>query len=328
MFKREGREWANRREFPTTTTAGATAADPVTAGYFPHTYWVFFPGFGIDFCPDVERALRPVTRESGQSFCVAPSPVALDAHEIAAAVRARVTAGRAQWADPQAPITLYLYGISMGGMIAYDVARVLDGSDGIAVKAVVFDSSPAGPESVRGVAQVAVRGGAAVQRSPDLPWGIPNPLMGGPLSRFPGHLAEARGADAQARRAPTLDAARFAWYKANRVVSASAVNQLDYIAGFASAGDAALRGPFYAYLGAADPEADRTVDVTAAAAAYRRRIDPSPLDVRAIRGGTHASANTATAAYTEALRGVVHDAHLLTRRDVDWLRENVLEWSG
>lgn len=221
-------EGANRASFPSRTATGLVHSDRVSSA-LPHTFWVFFPGFGIDFCPDAERALAQVTRETGRSFCVAPSPAVLDPAEIARAVRARVDRDR----TPSEAVVLYLYGISMGGMIAYDVARHLDGRDGVTVRALVFDSSPAGPESVSGAKKYVVRAGAEINRLPDLPGDIPNPLKGGPINRFLVHAGEAVTSNLGRGEWPlSVVDAQFAWYKATRVTSGGVTNQLDYIEGF------------------------------------------------------------------------------------------------
>ena len=310
-------EAANRAAFPSTTTTGVS---PQVRGVVPPegAFWVFFPGFGIDFCPDVERAFAPVTAATGASFCVAPSPARLDPAEIAATVRARVTAGRGRGpGGTTPPVTLYLYGISMGGMIAYDVARLLDGRDEITVRALVFDSSPAGPDSVAGAKKTLVRLGAAIERLPDLPGNIPNPLKGGPLNRFAAHVAEAAAADVQQRRPP--DWARdieFAWYKATRVTSDGVAAQLAYIEGFYPRRDpAALPYAEFAYLRADDPDADTTVDVQRAVASYAGLVAPRRLATYPIRGGFHASADTTVASYREALAAFSRDVALPSRQD-------------
>ncbi len=310
-------EGVNRAAFPTTTTTGVVHSDRVSA-LLPHTYWVFFPGFGIDFCPDVERALVPLTTNYGRSFCVAPSPAGLDPAEIARAVRARVDADRGQ----QEPVTLYLYGISMGGMIAYDVARQLDGHGGITVRALVFDSSPAGPESVSGAKKYAVKAGAQINRLPDLPGGIPNPLKGGPLSRFVVHTGESLVANVRAGRWPLSEQdVTFAWYKATRVTSDGVANQLHYIETFYPNADPnALPYASFAYLRASDPGADTTVDVMRATATYAALVAPRKLASYAIVGGSHASADTTAASYARALGAFVREAGLPTADDVERLR--------
>lgn len=312
-----GLEAVNRAAFPSRTTTGVVHSDRVSA-LLPHTYWVFFPGFGIDFCPDVERALVPVTRDYGRSFCVAPSPAGLDPAEIARTVRARVAADR----GGDDPVTLYLYGISMGGMLAYDVARQLDGHDAITVRALVFDSSPAGPESVSGAKKYVVRAGAAINRMPDLPGDVPNPLKGGPLSRFVVHATEAVAANVGRGDWPLSEPdVRFAWYKATRVTSGGVTNQMQYIEGFYPPPDPnALPYAAFAYLRAQDPSADTTVDVLRAIRTYVDLVAPRPLAVYPIVGGSHASADTTVASYAAALRTFVRDAGLPTADDVERLR--------
>ncbi|QQS02333.1 MAG: hypothetical protein IPK37_08500 [Austwickia sp.] len=312
-----GLEAANRAAFPSRTTTGVVHSERVST-LLPHAYWVFFPGFGIDFCPDVERALVPVTRDYGRSFCVAPSPAGLDPAEIARTVRARVAEDR----TGAEPVTLYLYGISMGGMLAYDVARQLDGHDGITVRALIFDSSPAGPESVSGAKKYVVRAGAAINRLPDLPGDIPNPLKGGPLNRFAGHAGEAVAANLGRGDWPLSGQdLRFAWYKATRVTSGGVTNQLQYIEGFYPAKDpAALPYAAFAYLRAQDPGADTTVDVLRAITTYVDLVAPRELAVYPIVGGTHASADTTVASYAAALRTFVRSAGLPTADDMERLR--------
>lgn len=315
-----GLEAVNRAAFPSTTTTGVMHTDRVSS-LLPHAYWVFFPGFGIDFCADVERAMAPVTRDTGRSFCVAPSPARLDPAEIAGAVRTRVDADRPGRAAA-APVTLYFYGISMGGMIAYDVARQLDGHDGITVRAIVFDSSPAGPESVSGAKKYAVAAGAAINRLPDLPGNIPNPLKGGPLNRFIGHVGEAMAANVSNRNLPISGSdLKFAWYKATRVTSDGVTNQMQYIEGFYPPRDpAALPYASFAYLRAQDAGADTTVDVQRATQTYATLVAPRPLAVYPISGGFHASADTTVASYAAAMRGFVSAAGLATADDVEHLR--------
>lgn len=320
-----GLEAANRAVFPSTTATGVVSSERVSTR-LPHSYWVFFPGFGIDFCTDVERALVPVTRDYGRSFCVAPSPAGLDPAEIARAVRDRVSESRTDAGrHPRArrePVVLYLYGISMGGMIAYDVARHLDGHDGITVRALIFDSSPAGPESVSGAKKYVVKVGAQINRLPDLPGDIPNPLKGGPLSRFAVHASETVAVNVGRGEWPlTAQDAQFAWYKATRVTSGGVTNQLQYIEGFYPDKDpAALPYATFAYLRAQDPEADTTVDVRRAITTYADLVAPRALGVYPVVGGSHASADTTVASYTAALRAFVRDAGLPTSDDMARLR--------
>ncbi len=305
-------EWANRQRFPTRTVTSQAAAADDPAVYFPHTYWVLVPGFGIDFCADVEAALAPVLHTTGQSFCVAPSPVTLDPHEIAAAIRARVDAHRA---GEGTPVTLRFYGISMGGMIAFDVARILDGRHRIRVAAVVFDSSPAGPGSVAGVKQLGPRWGALVNRLPNLPGDIPNPLKGGPLNRMAVHTGEALAGDLAAAQWPSLADLSLAWHKSTAVTSGRVANQLAYIEQFyrSPLGDE-LAGARFGYLRADDPRRDNTVDVVAAIDTYRTLVPD--LRVYAVRDGGHAGADQLVAQYRAALAAFTADAGLTTVTDI------------
>lgn len=307
-----------RRNLPTTTQpfTPSPARQELARRYFPQTYWVFIPGFGIDYCPDVERAYGDMISDTGQSFCVAPSPVALDPNEIAGAVRARVDRGRG---GPDTPVTLRFYGISMGGMIAYDVARLLRERDpSIAVDAIVFDSSPAGPASVSGIKQLGPRWGGLLNRTPNLPLGIPNPLKGGPLNRTAVHLAEALVGNLRNGRFPlAADDVRFAWYKATRVSGDGVANQLAYIDSFYPlswpAADDAVR---FAYFRAEDPTADTTVDVRHAEQTYRRLIAPHELWVYPVPQGGHASADTTIPGYRATMRAFLSDARIPTVEDL------------
>ncbi len=316
-----------RTDLPTTTQpfSPSRAGQALARRYFPQTYWVFFPGFGIDFCPDVERAYGDLINDTGQSFCVAPSPVALDPHEIARAVMARVDRDHD---GPRPPVTLRFYGISMGGMIAYDVARVLHSRrDRVRVTAIVFDSSPAGPESVAGLKQLAPRWGGLVNRIPNLPFGIPNPLKGGPLNRLALHLGEA-AADNLGRGTWPLSAAdvKFAWYKATRVTGAGVANQLDYINTFyPPSWPADDPGITFAYLRAANPDDDTTVDVHRAVDSYRRLVDPHDLLVYPVPDGRHASADSTIAGYRAAMRAFIADARMDTVADVVARRARVAD---
>ncbi|GAB78692.1 hypothetical protein SAMN05421595_2346 [Austwickia chelonae] len=310
-------EVVNRAAFPTVTTTGVVHSDKVNTE-LPNTYWVFFPGFGINFCSDVERAFAPVTGLTGRSFCVAPSTARLDPAEIAAAVQARVAEHR----DPGRPVTLYLYGISMGGMIAYDVARQLDGQDGVVVRAVLFDSSPAGPDSVSADKRGFVALGATINRLPDLPWGIPNPLKGGPLNRALVHIGEEMIGDLRERRLPSgLDDLRSAWYKATSVTSGGMANQFDYIQNFYPTPDPeALPYASFAYLRAQDAGADTTVDVQRATDTYAALIAPRRLTVLPVVGGTHASGDVTVQSYRAALSTFITEAGLPTADDTARIR--------
>lgn len=307
-----------RKDLPTTTQpfTPSPARQQVAQRYFPQTYWVFIPGFGIDYCPDVERAYGDLISDTGQSFCVAPSPVALDPNEIAEAIRARVDRGRD---GPGTPVTLRFYGISMGGMIAYDVARLLRERDrSIVVDAIVFDSSPAGPDSVSGLKQLGPRWGGLVNRTPNLPFDIPNPLKGGPLNRAGVHLVEAMADNVTSGRALlSWHDVRFAWYKATRVTGAGVVNQLAYLnAFFPPDWPAEDEEIAFGYFRAEDPAADTTVDVHRAEQTYQRLVDPRPLWVYPIPGGGHASADTTVAGYRSTLRAFISDARIPTVEDV------------
>ena len=316
-----------RQDLPTTTQplTPDRASQELSERYFPNTYWVFIPGFGIDYCPDVERALRKLITSTGQSFCVAPSPVALDPNEIARAVKARIDERRE---DSETPVTLRFYGISMGGMIAYDVARLLRERDrSIDVDAIAFDRSPAGPESVSGLKQLGPRWGGLVNRTPNLPFDIPNPLKGGPLNRAGVHLAEALAGNLTGDRTLlSWDDVQFAWYKATRVTGAGVANQLEYLNAFYPPNwPAADEDIAFGYFRAADPAADTTVDVRRAEETYERLVAPHPLWVYPVPRGGHASADTTVAEYRATLRAFISDARIPTVAD---LRREALAVSG
>ncbi|MBW3084087.1 hypothetical protein KEM60_00270 [Austwickia sp. TVS 96-490-7B] len=313
-------EAINRARFPSTTVTGASSESETGTP----AYWIFFPGFGIDFCPAVAASFEPVTSSTGHSFCVAPSRGHLDPAEISAAVVNRLDATR----RPQAPVTVYLYGISMGGMIAYDVARLIDGKKGITVRALVFDSSPAGPDSVAGVKQAAVEVGAAIQRLPDLPGDIPNPLKGGPLDRFALHLGEYVVDNTYAGKWPlSWEEAHAAWVKSMAVTSDGMGEQLDYIESFYPRPDPrALPYASFGYLRAMDADADTTVDVQRATAAYAQIVAPHALDVIPVAGGWHASADVTVASYRKALARFIARAEIPTLQQIRTSQERL--WGG
>ncbi len=324
-----GLETYLRKDLPTTTQAFTPdqIGQERAQRYFPQTYWVFLPGFGIDYCPDVERAYGELINETGQSFCLAPSPVALDPNEIAGAIRARVGHGGA---GPKTPVTLRFYGISMGGMIAYDVARLLRARDpNVTVDAIIFDSSPAGPNSVSGIKQLAPRLGGLVNRTPNLPFGIPTPLKGGPLNRMGVHVLEALVANLSDHRWPlSIEDVNFAWYKATRVTGRGVTNQLDYLNSFYPPSwppeDPTIR---FAYFGAANPDDDTTVDVRRAQETYRRLVAPHELWVYPVPQGAHASADSTVAGYRSTLQAFLRDARIPTIADMQAERLRTAERS-
>ncbi len=312
-----GMEAFHRRSFPSVTrTHGSPIHQAAVAALFPHTYWVLIPGFGIDFCSDVEAAYADLLHESGQSMCIAPSPVVLDPAEIAAVIRTRIDAERQ---SQDTPVRLRFYGISMGGLLAYDVATILAGSRAnIGVDLIVFDSTPAGSDSVSGLKQIGPAWGVFVNRLPDLPFDIPNPLKGGPLSRFALHFAEVAITNAERGQwSISADDVSFAWYKSTQVTSRAVANQLDYLGNFRrEPNPTAMPGAHFAYFRAQDPSRDDTVDVTRAIDSFRTLVAPRELHVYPIRNGSHASANVTSGSYRAALTATIQDAGILTLADI------------
>ncbi len=312
-----GLEAIHRRSFPSVTrTHGSPVHQAAVAALFPHTYWILIPGFGIDFCSDVEAAYADVLHDSGQSMCIAPSPVALDPAEIATVIRNRIDAERH---SPDTPVRLRFYGISMGGLLAYDVATILASSRAnIGVELIVFDSSPAGSDSVSGLKQIGPAWGVFVNRLPDLPFDIPNPVKGGPLSRLALHLAETALTNAERGQwSISTDDVSFAWYKSTQVTSRAVANQLDYLGNFRrEPNPTALPGAHFAYFRAQDPSRDDTVDVTRAIDSFRTLVAPRDLHVYPILNGSHASANVTSGSYRAALAAAVEDAGILTLTDI------------
>lgn len=273
---------------------------------FPDTYWVIFPGAGVDTADSVESQLAPVMHRYGQSFTVAPSPARIEPDEIASQIN--------HWVNPNHTrddhtIRLRLYGISMGGMLAWEVGKELERDyPNIMIESVVFDSSPGSIEDVNPVIQPFVYSGAAIGEMGDLPYAIPNPLKGGPLSRFATNSANAAFSRVFRGESPipSSDELATAWRIANGTTSTYVNDQLRIIDTFDPTSDAkSLPHAKFAYFGASRWYNDDTVNVAQAAKRYRSLIGGRQLDVYGLDGISHASADVSPTQYRRALQSFI-----------------------
>jgi pimeloyl-ACP methyl ester carboxylesterase len=104
---------------------------------FPGASWVLFPGYKTSWeeARIILASLRGSLAERGQLAAVGYSNLGLDLDEILDALRVYARQKRLR--------TLYFYGHSFGGMVAVEAAARLLAEDGVQVKAIVLDSSPA-----------------------------------------------------------------------------------------------------------------------------------------------------------------------------------------
>lgn len=283
--------------------------------YFPNTYWVIIPGRGIDFSADVERALAPTLHQTGQTFTISPNPDRYDPHEIASKIRSYVIS--AENASDQ-EVKLRFYGISMGSMVAWDVANLLDSRDNIEVDGMVFDSSPGNIYDVNPFLRPIVKAQAILQSIPDPPLEISNPIKGGPINRFVIHTSEA------VMQSPTSfispNSIQDNWRKANLVLTSQLNTQAGLIDSFDNAPqpDALPHVKQFTYIGARDYAADQIVNVETAVKSYQTLIGPNRrLSHLSIPQGSHASADRNCEAYNQAMSKYIADAGLKTITNIE-----------
>jgi pimeloyl-ACP methyl ester carboxylesterase len=115
--------------------------DPETKRNFPHTSWLFIPGFNTswDESERYMKALGPTLRERGQLARVGYSNKGLDTSDTYDKI--------IDYARANKLTTLNLYGHSFGGMLAVQLAARLK-TDGITVPLITLDSSPASANDV------------------------------------------------------------------------------------------------------------------------------------------------------------------------------------
>ncbi|WP_427916050.1 alpha/beta fold hydrolase [Sinomonas halotolerans] len=104
---------------------------------FPDASWFLFPGYKTSWeeARIILASLSGSLGERGQLAAVGYSNLGLDLDEVLDAVRVHVRQRRLR--------RLYFYGHSFGGMVAIEVAARLLAEDGVQVRAIVLDSSPA-----------------------------------------------------------------------------------------------------------------------------------------------------------------------------------------
>ena len=118
-----------------------TLSDKRAEYNFPHTAWLFLPGFNTSW-DDSERymkALQPALRERGQLARIGYSNKGLDTSDLYDKILG--------YARDQHLTTLNLYGHSFGGMLSVQMAARLR-SDGFQVPLITLDSSPSSAADV------------------------------------------------------------------------------------------------------------------------------------------------------------------------------------
>lgn len=286
--------------------------------YFPHTYWVVFPGAGVDFAASVESQLAPLMHEYGQTFTVEPSPVKIDPSEIASSIAARVNPDNI---NKDETIHLRLYGISMGGMLAWEVGKKLEQRyPNIVIDAVIFDSSPASTSDVSQTSQQFVKASAMVDSLSDLPLGIPNPLKGGPIDRFLFNTAETASARIKSHQMPfSPDDLSQSWRLSTGVASNYLAEQMKIINTFDTSPDPhSLKDAKFAYFGAGEGSIDSVVAVDRAIDGYQRLIGSERnLDVYRMSGTSHASADRTPKPYMRSLAEFIVKSGFASKEDIN-----------
>ena len=127
------REVQNRRR----QVALLELPDDAARQRFPDASWILFPGYKTSWeeARIILASLRGSLAERGQLAAVGYSNLGLDLDEILDALRAYVRQRRLR--------RLYFYGHSFGGMVATEVAARLLRDDGVQVRVILLDSSPA-----------------------------------------------------------------------------------------------------------------------------------------------------------------------------------------
>ena len=112
-------------------------ADDAARRRFPDASWILFPGYKTSWeeARIILSSLRGSLADRGQLATVGYSNLGLDIDEILDALRVYARQKRLR--------TLYFYGHSFGGMVATEAAARLLSQDGVQVKVIVLDSSPA-----------------------------------------------------------------------------------------------------------------------------------------------------------------------------------------
>lgn len=127
------REVQNRRR----QVALLELADDAARQRFPDASWILFPGYKTSWeeARIILASLRGSLAERGQLAAIGYSNLGLDLDEILDALRVYVRQRRLR--------RLYFYGHSFGGMVATEVAARLLRDDGMQVRVILLDSSPA-----------------------------------------------------------------------------------------------------------------------------------------------------------------------------------------
>jgi pimeloyl-ACP methyl ester carboxylesterase len=112
-------------------------ADDAARQRFPDASWILVPGYKTSWeeARIILASLRSSLAERGQLAAIGYSNLGLGVDEILDALRVYVRQRRLR--------TLYFYGHSFGGMVAVEVASRLLAEDGMQVKVILLDSTPA-----------------------------------------------------------------------------------------------------------------------------------------------------------------------------------------
>ncbi len=109
---------------------------------FPHASWLIVPGFGVSHTESIAKPLQPTMDEYGQIAGVTYSPNGLQMDDLAR--------NTANYCLRNRISTLHMYGHSMGGMVAVELAALLKRKHNILTDIVVLDCSPQQLQDVKG----------------------------------------------------------------------------------------------------------------------------------------------------------------------------------